>query len=106
MPDPSPDALLHLATLHLLSSAGFPSTSRAASITLSSIAAKYLRTVAAACTDRASLAGRSTVGAGDVVDVLEERGRGVVELEDWVAEQEESGEGRLSGAGLESLGGE
>lgn len=99
---PSPDALLHLATLHILSTAGFPSTSRAASLTLSSIAAKYLRTVAQACTEQAALAGRSKVGAGDVVEVLEELGQGVGELESWWLSRKE--EASFAG-GFEDLGG-
>lgn len=101
----SPDALLHLATLNLLASAGFPSTSRAASITLSSIAAKYIRTLAGACTDRATLAGRSKVGTRDVVDVLEEFGIGVGGLEEWVVEGG-AGEGVFTGEGIQVLGGE
>lgn len=104
-PAPSPDALLHLATLHILSSAGFPSTSRAASLTLSSIAAKYIRTIAQACTEQAALAGRSKVGAGDVVEVLDDMGQGVGGLEEWFVGLDVGREGSFVG-GLEELGGE
>lgn len=70
----SPDAILHLATLHLLSQVGFASTSRAASLSLSSVAAQYFRVVAQACVDRAVLAGRSKVAAQDVLGALQDMG--------------------------------
>jgi histone H3/H4 len=72
----SPDAILHLATLHLLSQAGFASTSKAASLTLTSVTAQYFRVVAQACVDRATLAGRSKVAAQDVVGALQGLGAG------------------------------
>ena len=75
-PDSTPDAILHLATLHLLSQAGFASTSKAASLTLSSVVAQYFKTVARACVDHANLAGRSKPGAYDVVESLKELGFG------------------------------
>lgn len=75
-PDSTPDAVLHLATLHLLSQAGFASTSRAASLTLSSVIAQYFKTISRACIDRANLAGRNKAGAYDVVESLKELGYG------------------------------
>lgn len=75
-PDTTPDAILHLATLHLLSKAGFASTSQAASLTLSSVVAQYFKTVSRACIDRANLAGRNKPGAYDVVESLKELGYG------------------------------
>ncbi|WWD21986.1 hypothetical protein CI109_106474 [Kwoniella shandongensis] len=84
---PSPDAVLHLAALHTLAATGFASTSQAASMTLSSVMAKYLRLVATACVERASLAGRSKVAAVDVVDALDELGVQVGELYDWAVEE-------------------
>ncbi|KAK8846677.1 hypothetical protein IAR55_005764 [Kwoniella newhampshirensis] len=88
---PSPDAVLHLAALHTLAATGFASTSQAASMTLSSVMAKYLRLVSTACVERASLAGRSKVAAVDVVDALDELGVQVGELYDWA-----QGEGQVS----------
>lgn len=80
----SPDAVLHLAALHTLAHAGFASTSRAASLHLSTILSRYLRLVAAECTDRAALAGRSKVAATDVVGTLEDLGvGGIGELQEW-----------------------
>lgn len=86
----SPDAILHLATLHLLSQAGFASTSQAASLSLSSVAAQYLRVVAQDCVDRATLAGRSKVAAHDVVAALEELGAGygIEELMEYGADHQ------------------
>lgn len=75
-PDSTPDAILHLATLHLLSQAGFASTSQAASLTLSSVVAQYFKTISRACIDRANLAGRNKPGAYDVVESLKELGYG------------------------------
>lgn len=96
----SPDAILHLATLHLLSQAGFASTSRAASLSLSSVAAHYFRVVAQACVDRAALAGRSKVAAQDVVGALQEMGMrggsGLEELMEYGADN--------AGVGFESEG--
>ena len=84
---PSPDAVLHLAALHVLAATGFASTSRAASLTLSSTLAQYFRVVATACTDRAVLSGRSKVAAVDIVQALEDLGvGGVRELYDWTIE--------------------
>ncbi|BEI80636.1 hypothetical protein CcaverHIS002_0111650 [Cutaneotrichosporon cavernicola] len=80
----SPDAVLHLAALHTLAHAGFASTSRAASLNLSSILARYLRLVAEECTGRAALAGRSKVAAVDVVTTLQDLGvGGIGELQEW-----------------------
>lgn len=104
----SPDALLHLVTLKLLSDAGFPSTSRAASLTLSTIAARYIRLLGNSCADRAALAGRSKVGAGDVVEALEEYGQGLQGVEEWLV-RGHAGEGGFAGrggTGFETLGGE
>lgn len=82
----SPDAVLHLAALHTLSQAGFASTSRAASLTLSSALARYLRVVAQTCMDHAALAGRSKVVGLDVVQALEELGvGGLGDLEEWTS---------------------
>ncbi|KAK1926663.1 hypothetical protein DB88DRAFT_482613 [Papiliotrema laurentii] len=103
MTAPSPDAVLHLAALHTLAATGFASTSRAASITLSSTLSRYLRLVAVTCTERASLAGRSKVAAIDVLQALEELGvGGVGELQEWAVglDQEVS----LSAPGLTALG--
>lgn len=87
MASASPEAILHLATLHLLAQAGFASTSRAASLTLSTATEKYLRLVASACTERAGLAGRNKVAAGDVLATLEDLGEGVESLWEWVVDQ-------------------
>lgn len=102
MSAPSPDAVLHLAALHTLAATGFASTSRAASVTLSSTLARYLRLVAVTCTERASLAGRSKVAAIDVLQALEELGvGGVGELHEWTAELDQ--EVCLSAPGLGAL---
>ncbi|ORY25370.1 hypothetical protein BCR39DRAFT_499331 [Naematelia encephala] len=98
----SPDAILHLAALHTLAQAGFASTSRAASLTLSDALARYLRIVAQACADRAALAGRTKVAAVDVVAALEELGvSGVSELHEWTAglDKEVVFEGGVDGLG-------
>ncbi|WWC59090.1 uncharacterized protein I303_101638 [Kwoniella dejecticola CBS 10117] len=87
MSAPSPDAVLHLAALHTLAHAGFASTSRAASVTLSTVLAKYLKLVATTCVERASLAGRGKVAAIDVVDALDDLGINVDELIDWSSDQ-------------------
>jgi histone H3/H4 len=82
----SPDAVLHLAALHTLAHSGFASTSRAASLNLSAILARYLQLVAQECTERAALAGRSKVAAIDVVGSLEDLGMGgIEELQEWTA---------------------
>lgn len=86
---PAPDAVLHLTALHALAAAGFASTSRAASITLSTAMAHYLRLVAATCVERANLAGRSKVAALDVAEALEALGVRVGELCEWAEEQGE-----------------
>lgn len=75
-PEATPNAVLHLATLHLLSQAGFASTSRAASLTLTSVVEQYFKLVARASIDRAFLAGRRKPGALDVVESLHELGPG------------------------------
>lgn len=108
-PTPSPSALLHLLTLKYLSDSGFASTSRAASVTLSSVLEKYLTATAAACAKKAEHAGRRKVGALDMVQVLEERqGPGAMrEMEEWIGRQERgewAGEGWERG--LEGLEGE
>lgn len=83
----SPEAILHLAALHTLSQAGFASTSRAASVTLSGVLARYLTLVATTCSEHATLAGRSKVAAVDVVNALEDLGvGGVAELQEWTAD--------------------
>ncbi|WWC67574.1 uncharacterized protein I206_101484 [Kwoniella pini CBS 10737] len=87
MSAPSPDAVLHLAALHTLAQAGFASTSRAASVTLSTVLSKYLKLVATTCVERASLAGRGKVAAIDVVDALDDLGVNVDELIDWSCDQ-------------------
>ncbi|WVW78833.1 hypothetical protein I302_100796 [Kwoniella bestiolae CBS 10118] len=87
MSAPTPEAVIHLATLHTLAQAGFASTSKAASITLSTVIPKYLKVLATACVERASLAGRGKVAAIDVVDALDDLGIHVDELIDWGSEQ-------------------
>ncbi|WRT65125.1 uncharacterized protein IL334_002067 [Kwoniella shivajii] len=87
MASPSPDAVLHLAALHTLSQTGFASTSKAASLTLSTALAKYLKVVANACVERASLAGRGKVAAIDVVDALDDLGVRIGELIDYAGDQ-------------------
>ncbi|EIW68658.1 hypothetical protein TREMEDRAFT_63123 [Tremella mesenterica DSM 1558] len=84
----SPEAILHLAVLHALSQAGFASTSRAASLSLSSVLGRYLQVVATECVQRAHMAGRGKPGAMDVAVVLREMGSGVEEVMDWTAERE------------------
>jgi hypothetical protein len=101
---PSPDALLHLATLHLLSQAGFASTSKAASLTLSSVAGEYFKLVARSTVDHALLAGRAKPGVYDVVASLEELGYGS-SLEDLYEYGLDSGRDTLQGEGLEKLAG-
>lgn len=102
---PAPDAVLHLTALHALAAAGFASTSRAASITLSTAMAHYLRLVAATCVERANLAGRSKVSALDVAEALEALGVRVGELCEWAEEQGEVvfDKGPLSGLDGEYL---
>lgn len=103
MSAPSPDAVLHLAALHTLAATGFASTSRAASVTLSSTLARYLRLVALTCTERASLAGRNKVAAIDVLQALEELGvGGVAELHEWTVGLDQ--EVCLATPGLAGLG--
>lgn len=104
MAAPSPDALLHLATLHLLSQAGFASTSRAASLTLSSVVGEYFKLVARASVDRALFAGRSKPGAYDVVESLEELGYGF-RLDDLYSYGLDSGRHAFEGEGLGKLAG-
>ena len=100
---PSTDAVLHLAALHTLAATGFASTSRAASLTLSSTLAQYLRVVALACTDRAAQAGRSKVAAIDVVQALDDLGvGGVSELHEWTVGLDQ--EVTFRDAGLAGLG--
>lgn len=95
MTRPDPEAVLHLCTLHLLSRAGFASTSRAASLTLSAALAQYFRAAALACLDRAAEAGRAQPGALDVQQGLEDLGvGGVPELYEWAAKDGE-GEGTV-----------
>ncbi|WVR04301.1 hypothetical protein IAU60_001301 [Kwoniella sp. DSM 27419] len=84
---PAPDAVLHLAALHTLAAAGFASTSSAASVTLSTALSKYLKLVAGACVERATLAGRSKVAAVDVVDALDGLGVRVGELAEWAEDE-------------------
>ncbi|WVQ76743.1 hypothetical protein IAR50_006417 [Cryptococcus sp. DSM 104548] len=84
---PAPDAVLHLAALHTLAAAGFASTSRAASMTLSAVMARYLRMVASACVERANLAGRGKASALDVAEALEDLGIRVGELSEWAQGQ-------------------
>ena len=80
----SPDAVLHLAALHTLAQAGFASTSRAASLVLSSTVSRYIRLVGLACVEHANLAGRSKVAAIDVVEALDTLGvGGVGDLHEW-----------------------
>ncbi|CAD6585809.1 MAG: hypothetical protein TREMPRED_004243 [Tremellales sp. Tagirdzhanova-0007] len=80
----SPDAVLHLAALHTLAQAGFASTSRAASLVLSSTVSRYIRLVGLACVEHANLAGRSKVAAIDVVEALDALGvGGVGDLHEW-----------------------
>lgn len=102
---PSPDALLHLANLHLLSQAGFASTSKAASLTLSSVVGEYFQLVARASVDRANLAGRSKPGAYDVVESLEELGYGF-RLDELYEYGLDCGRNVLQGAALGRLAGE
>ncbi|TXT15911.1 hypothetical protein VHUM_00414 [Vanrija humicola] len=101
----SPDAVLQLVALHTLAQAGFASTSRAASMTLSSVLARYLENIAASCAERAALAGRTKVAAVDVVTALEDMGMGgVAELEEWTADLDK--EVVLTGGKLGKLAGE
>ncbi|TYJ54409.1 hypothetical protein B9479_004919 [Cryptococcus floricola] len=97
---PAPDAVLHLAALHALAAAGFASTSSAASTTLSAVTARYLRTVAAACVERAHLAGRGKASALDVAEALEDLGIHVGELSEWAQGQRQV---VLESAGLSGL---
>jgi histone H3/H4 len=101
---PSPDALLHLATLHLLSQAGFASTSQAASLSLTSVVGEYFKLVARSTVDRALHAGRAKPGIYDVVGSLEDLGYGM-RLEDLYEYGLESGRDTLEGEGLEKLAG-
>ncbi|OCF59205.1 hypothetical protein L486_03707 [Kwoniella mangroviensis CBS 10435] len=87
MSAPTPEAVLHLATLHTLAQAGFASTSQAASLTLSTVIPKHLKVLATACVERATLAGRGKVAAIDVVDALDDLGVNVDELIDWAVDQ-------------------
>ena len=99
----SPDAVLHLAALHALARAGFASASRAASLTLSAVLARYLAVLARSCTERAALAGRSKVAAVDVVDTLDALGLdGVGQVLEWTAGREEE---VLVGARMDELAG-
>lgn len=102
---PSPDAILHLATLHLLSQAGFASTSQAAGLSLTSVVAQYFKLIAKSSIDRAILAGRNKPGALDVVESLKELGHGfgLEELHEYGLDH--AGE-MLEGDGLDLLGGE
>lgn len=100
----SPDAVLHLAALHTLAQAGFASTSRAASLTLSGALARYLHVVAASCTEHAALAGRSKVAAIDVVNTLDDLGvGGVTELQEWTADLDK--EVSFTGGKMDELAG-
>jgi hypothetical protein len=101
---PSPDALLHLAILHLLSQAGFASTSKAASLSLTAVVGEYFKLVARSSVDRALLAGRAKPGVYDVVGSLEELGYGS-SLEDLYDYGLASGKHTLQGEGLEKLAG-
>lgn len=106
---PNPSALLHLLTLKYLSDSGFASTSRAASLTLSSVLERYFLATAQHAADRAEHAGRRKVGALDVVEVLEEtHGKGWVrDMESWVGEQKrEEWTGEGWNRGLEAMSGE
>jgi histone H3/H4 len=104
VPSASPDAILHLAALHALSAAGFASTSRAASTTLSGVLGRYLQLVGGACAERAALAGRAKVSAADVVEALEGLGvGGVEEVMEWSLDEREV---VFEGGGLEELDGE
>jgi hypothetical protein len=78
-PSPSPQAILHLISLHHLAQAGFASTSQAASLTLGSTLEHYLLLVARSSAERASIAGRSKVGVRDLARTLEELGVGGAE---------------------------
>lgn len=99
---PSPDAVLHLAALHTLAQTGFASTSQAASLTLSTTMARYLRLVATTCSERAAQAGRSKVAGIDVVQALEDLGvGGVSDLHEWTVGLEK--EVSLTAPGLEGL---
>jgi hypothetical protein len=76
---PSPQAVLHLITLHHLAQAGFASTSQAASLTLTSALEHYLQLVARTSAEKACLAGRSKPGVRDLARALEDLGVGTVE---------------------------
>lgn len=100
----APDAVLHLAALHALASAGFASTSSAASLTLTDVVARYLRLLATTSVEKAALAGRSKVAAVDVVQTLEDLGVGSVgELQEWALDLES--EVVFAGAGMDQLAG-
>lgn len=102
---PSPDAILHLATLHLLSQAGFASTSQAASLSLTSVVAQYFKLIARSSIDRALLAGRNKPGALDVVESLKDLGYGFGLDELYEHGLDHSGS-TLEGDGLALLSGE
>lgn len=103
MTSASPEAMLHLAHLHVLSLAGFASTSQAASMHLSAVTERYFRLIATSCMERAAHAGRSKVAAADVVSALDDLGYGLDELEDWMGEEERNA--RFEGGGMDELEG-
>lgn len=105
MTSATPDAILHLANLHLLSQAGFASTSKAASLTLTSVVSEYFRLIAKSSIDRADLAGRSKPGALDVVGSLKELGYGFGLDELYEYGLDNSGD-VLEGEALDRLAGE
>ncbi len=104
MASAAPDAVLHLAALHALASAGFASTSSAASMTLTDVVARYLRLLATTSVERAAFAGRSKVAAIDVVRTLEDLGLGDVgELQEWALDLDS--EVVFAGSGMDELAG-
>jgi histone H3/H4 len=83
-PSPSPEAVLHLITLHHLAQAGFASTSQAASLTLTSALEQYILLLARTSAERANVAGRNKVGVKDLVRALDDLGvDGVEEVHEF-----------------------
>lgn len=76
-------AHLHRATLRILHSHSFTSSSSVASHTLTSLFASYLDLLARSCVARAQHAGRIGVGWGDVVGAMDEVGVGLDEMGVW-----------------------
>ncbi|QRV99417.1 bromodomain associated protein [Ceratobasidium sp. AG-Ba] len=74
---------LHRATLRILHSHSFNSSSSVAAHTLTSLFASYLDLLAQSSVARANNSGRIGVGWGDVLGALDEMGVGVEEIMGW-----------------------